>query len=851
MSGTPSPKGSLASSHGQRSAGSGQSSSSDFEILSRPPSYQNGSPTPNGDIPSEFSMNAGEMQSYMTELLKDNNSLRDTIRQNNEDMRQKIKDLEVWKEKQKQNQTLIVEKFTEAREKVLSLRKENSRLKADVSMLQKTGAGEGKVTQGQGDASLSEVVSKLKEENNQLATEKEKLNKTIQMLTGEIGKMQIKLEEKQSEQEVVMVQSPPSQGSDTSTGSMLAQQVEEYRLKCEQMSSEVCHFQSLSTKLQEDTKEITAMRDQLAQENQVLKSKLEAELEQMKSETKTLKQANERLQLEKADLVAMNNEMQASLQLYKAGTPPSSHTTPTGSFVKVEAEVKQPQQVQALVAEAAEDDRTVSIEERLSVHPEEQRVRYEDTIAQFTAATRQISEAEHHKKKTETTVHDLLIQLQEERTRGLDISGQLETARKEREELEARVQDLAEQLRQHSANKDSTVEQMKQQHRTEVENLMQQLDSMKAALEAARTPGQQIQVGEDIQVLKSQVLSLVAELRETERKLQAATQHVGSYKDRSLTLEQKLNMMQDEMDEQRRRDDALIDGLRMELGNMESALNMERQASHMDKRTMAELRSRYEILFQDYDELLKINTELQAKTTELQAKTAQAAPPHQVKEMREQVDNLTAQVISAEDALRDREEKLKRLTQDISQMRKDMEEVPVLKAQADVFRQDFEAEREARQKAHGDMQTLEQQNQELQLENQQLRDEMEVYTRNALGEMQRRHVGAPQMNPPSPPANVPRANLPPMEYAGNYGYPRGYPYPGPHEDFFYDGQMGNNDHLQPVNMAQPRVQNIQQGALGIQRPASPDTEEKSCPKCNNVFPDLDTLQIHVMECLDN
>ncbi|XP_078676473.1 optineurin-like isoform X1 [Branchiostoma floridae x Branchiostoma belcheri] len=802
MSGNPSPKGSLTTS--QRSAGSGQSSSSDFEILSRPPSYQNGTETPHGGevgVPSEFSLNAAEMQSYMTELLKDNNSLRDTIRQNNEDMRQKIKDLEVWKDRQKQNQTLIVGKFTEAREKVMTLRKENARLKDEVAKLQKTGDGE--VTQGQGDSGLSEVVSKLKEEKTQLETDKEKLNRTIQMLTGEIGKLQFKLEEKQTDQEVKVL-SPPSQSSDPSTAGT---------------SSE--------------------------QENQ---STLEAEVAQLKSEMKNLKQANERLQLEKADLVAMNNEMQASLELYKAGTPPSPQTTPTGSFVKVEAEVKQPPQMQA-GAEAAEgtfilDDRTVSIEERLSVHPEEQRVRYEDTIAQFTAVARQISEAEHHKKKTETTVHDLLIQLQEERTRGLDIAGQLETARKDREELEVRVHDLGEQLRQHSADKDSTVEQMKQQHQSEVDNLMQQLDSMKVALEAARTPGQQVQVGEDIQVLKSQVLSLVAELRETERKLHAATQHVGSYKDRSLTLEQKLTMLQDEMDDQRRRDDALIDGLRMELGNMEGALNMERQAAHMDKRTMAELRNRYEILFQDYDELLKINTELQAKTTQLQT-----APPGQVREMREQVDNLTAQVISAEDALRDREEKLKRLTQEIGQMRKDMEEVPVLKAQADVFRQDFEAEREARQKAHGDMQTLEQQNQELQLENQQLRDEMEVYTRNALGEMQRRHVGAP----PSPPGNaMPRPNNPPpMEYAGNYGYPRGYPYPGPHEDFYYDAQVGN-DPLQPVNMAQPRVQNLQVHVPQVvQRPASPDTEEKSCPKCNNVFPDLDTLQIHVMECLDN
>ena len=40
-------------------------------------------------------------------------------------------------------------------------------------------------------------------------------------------------------------------------------------------------------------------------------------------------------------------------------------------------------------------------------------------------------------------------------------------------------------------------------------------------------------------------------------------------------------------------------------------------------------------------------------------------------------------------------------------------------------------------------------------------------------------------------------------------------------------------------------------ASGGSQDHSEDTKTRLCPKCQQFYPDLDTLQIHLMECLDN
>lgn len=66
--------------------------------------------------------------------------------------------------------------------------------------------------------------------------------------------------------------------------------------------------------------------------------------------------------------------------------------------------------------------------------------------------------------------------------------------------------------------------------------------------------------------------------------------------------------------------------------------------------------------------------------------------------------------------------------------------VPVLRAQAEVWKSDFDAERDSRERLHAEKSQLENELKQLQLRNQQLLDEMENFSKRQFQEMQQRHA---------------------------------------------------------------------------------------------------------------
>ena len=65
---------------------------------------------------------------------------------------------------------------------------------------------------------------------------------------------------------------------------------------------------------------------------------------------------------------------------------------------------------------------------------------------------------------------------------------------------------------------------------------------------------------------------------------------------------------------------------------------------------------------------------------------------------------------------------------------------PCVLLQADLWKQDFDAERYARERQVAEKETILQEMRNLELKNQQLIDELESYSRKSLAEMQRRHA---------------------------------------------------------------------------------------------------------------
>ncbi|NXY70987.1 OPTN protein, partial [Glareola pratincola] len=155
------------------------------------------------------------------------------------------------------------------------------------------------------------------------------------------------------------------------------------------------------------------------------------------------------------------------------------------------------------------------------------------------------------------------------------------------------------------------------------------------------------------------------------------------------------------------------------------------------------------------------------------------------------VEQLNAKVELAEQALAAKQLQIDEMKQIITKQEEDLETMSVLRAQMEVYCSDFHAERAAREKIHEEKEQLAVQLAYLLKEQQNLED----LGRNSLAEMQNRHG----------------ARAPDREHS-------------------------------------PRL--VQRGTGSQDWPEQQNISIYSCPKCEEILPDLDTLQIHVMDCIN-
>ncbi|XP_053270604.1 optineurin [Pleuronectes platessa] len=156
------------------------------------------------------------------------------------------------------------------------------------------------------------------------------------------------------------------------------------------------------------------------------------------------------------------------------------------------------------------------------------------------------------------------------------------------------------------------------------------------------------------------------------------------------------------------------------------------------------------------------------------------------------VDELQVRLTAAEEALAVKQSKIDDMKQEIFMKESELDTISVFQAQAEVYSSDFYAERAAREKLHEERERLAAQLEFVKKQNSQLQEEMESLGRHSLNEMQRRHVSA----------------------GGN--------------------QRGAGASLVG------RGTDWQQGNI----------PEHACPKCNEILPDLDSLQCHIMDCIN-
>ncbi|KAM7377981.1 hypothetical protein PAMA_013068 [Pampus argenteus] len=157
---------------------------------------------------------------------------------------------------------------------------------------------------------------------------------------------------------------------------------------------------------------------------------------------------------------------------------------------------------------------------------------------------------------------------------------------------------------------------------------------------------------------------------------------------------------------------------------------------------------------------------------------------------KEVMDELQERLTSAEEALAAKQEKIDSMKLEIFEKGKDLETVSVLQAQAEVYSLDFHAERAAREKLHEEKERLATQLEFVKKQNTKLKEDMESLRWLSLDEMRRRHL--------------------------------------------------ENPHTGGASLV----------GRGTDWQHQENIPEHACPKCNEILPDLDTLQIHIMDCID-
>uniref|UniRef100_A0A673BKP3 NF-kappa-B essential modulator n=1 Tax=Sphaeramia orbicularis TaxID=375764 RepID=A0A673BKP3_9TELE len=273
------------------------------------------------------------------------------------------------------------------------------------------------------------------------------------------------------------------------------------------------------------------------------------------------------------------------------------------------------------------------------------------------------------------------------------------------------------------------------------------------------------QLAKDCEALKAQATSLLGELNERQSCLDKSEHERKILEEKLCSKMKALQMAERELEQQRKQHHVAMDQLLLQTQSLEQALKTERHVVTEEKKKLTQLQHAYTCLFRDYDSKLK-----------------------------SEGGDLCSRLEEAERALALKQDLIDKLKEEVEQQKGSLETVPVLTAQAEIYKADFLAEREAREKLN------------------QKKEELQDQLNQALAEIDRlkQEATSRYRRFPDKTCVFPFNTAPPPSSFRSQGLP-------------------------PVG---------DQGAAGAE-----DLPDLCCPKCQYHAPDMDTLQIHVMDCI--
>eukprot|EP00794_Sanderia_malayensis_P007572 gene7572-8412_t len=360
-----------------------------------------------------------------------------------------------------------------------------------------------------------------------------------------------------------------------------------------------------------------------------------------------------------------------------------------------------------------------------------------------------------------------------------------------------------------------------------IASLQEQVFQLQAELEgrAEQQHASYTQLEEDNQILvqqKHNLLAKIEEMSKVQEKLAEEQESNANLRKRLLEFEAQTVVYS----RQKSADRDAVNNLRQELAvSREQMLAGQHELREL-KKVVEEYQHVNEILESNFE---KSKKDYQSTLNSLQAVKQQSANMEkQLKYFDEMKFGMSQRIGNLEDVCRNLEKQLAGKDAYISKLKEEVETVEILKEQMKLYESDFKMEREAREKQHNDILILRDDVHRHKLENSRLREEVTAAQRQEMAQLQRRYgVGVSNVGSIGIDGQH-RQDVPGLYFRGGPG--------GGHPSEGGQGKYAPNDSFRSSVEAPP--QDVDQNV------------QRLCPKCHVPFPDLDTLQIHVLECLD-
>ncbi|XP_077185861.1 NF-kappa-B essential modulator [Paroedura picta] len=312
--------------------------------------------------------------------------------------------------------------------------------------------------------------------------------------------------------------------------------------------------------------------------------------------------------------------------------------------------------------------------------------------------------------------------------------------------------------------------------------------------------------------VREELAHVAARQQETQQQLQQVGEDKASLKAQVTSLLGELRESQSRLETSTQEKKALEERVQ---SAGERLQHLEKEAEARTKQHSVQV-DQLRLKVQDLDSALRVErqsaTEEKKKLAQLQGAYHQLFQEYdahikasmenekRIKVLDQQAAELSDQLQQAEEALVAKQELIDKLKEEAEQHKTVMETVPVLKAQAEIYKTDFLAERHAREKLHEQREALVEQLAQMQRDYEKLKADSEGTSRALMEEMRNRHS---EMRPP--PSQTP----------------------------YMMGAAQFHPQLTP----------------GPRHGVAEEKPDYCCPKCQYKAPDMDTLQIHIMDCI--